>query len=101
MARYSLAVLRGLGAVTFSRAVTTTANTYIDRYGVFKSAGLDVPRFEKEGLLLEGFGIKRVTTVTLEAATETAGVATAPDGHCVGKQAGGGRHGQRGAPQEV
>jgi len=76
----SLSVLRGLGAVTFSRAATTTANTYIDRYGVFKTAGLDVPRFEKEGLLLESDGLKRVTTVTLEAATETAAAATAPDG---------------------
>lgn len=47
----SLAMRSGTGSVTFSRASTAT---YIDRYGVLKTAGIDVPRFEKEGYLNEG-----------------------------------------------
>lgn len=41
----------GNGQITFSRS---TNATYIDRYGVLKYAEVDEPRFEKEGLLIEG-----------------------------------------------
>jgi len=47
----SLSMKQGTGEVTFSR--TTTA-TYVDRYGVLQTAAIDEPRFEKEGLLIEG-----------------------------------------------
>ena len=41
----------GVGAVTFTRASTAT---YVDRYGVVQTAAVDEPRFEAEGLLMEG-----------------------------------------------
>ena len=47
----SLSMKAGVGSVTYSRATTAT---YIDRYGVLKYAGIDEPRFEKDGLLIEG-----------------------------------------------
>jgi len=47
----SLSMRSGVGSVTFAR--TTTA-TYVDRYGVLQTAPIDEPRFEKEGLLIEG-----------------------------------------------
>ena len=47
----SLAMKAGVGDVTFTRASTAT---YIDRYGVLKYSAIDEPRFEKDGLLVEG-----------------------------------------------
>ena len=47
----SLSMKAGVGSVTFSRSTTAT---YIDRYGVLKTAAVDEPRFEKDGLLIEG-----------------------------------------------
>jgi hypothetical protein len=47
----SLAMKSGVGSVTFTRA---SIATYIDRYGVLKLAGVDTPRFEKQGYLNEG-----------------------------------------------
>jgi len=47
----SLAMKSGVGSATFTRASTAT---YIDRYGVLKTAVIDEPRFEKEGYLNEG-----------------------------------------------
>ena len=47
----ALLMKAGRGSIEFSRATTAT---YIDRYGVLKYADIDEPRFEKEGLLLEG-----------------------------------------------
>lgn len=47
----SLAMKAGVGSATFTRASTAT---YIDRYGVLKTASVDEPRFEKEGYLNEG-----------------------------------------------
>ncbi|RLF66470.1 MAG: hypothetical protein DRN30_02070 [Thermoplasmata archaeon] len=47
----SINLKAGVGSVEFSRATTAT---YIDRYGVLKYADIDEPRFEREGLLLEG-----------------------------------------------
>ena len=41
----------GAGSATFNRATTAT---YIDRYGVLQYASVDEPRFEKDGLLIEG-----------------------------------------------
>ena len=41
----------GEGTATFIRASTAT---YVNRYGVLKTAGVDEPRFEKEGYLNEG-----------------------------------------------
>lgn len=46
----SLAMVHGVGDVTFQR---DTTGTYIDRYGVLQTAAIDEPRFEKEGLLIE------------------------------------------------
>ena len=48
----SLAMKAGVGSVTFTRATTAT---YIDRYGVLQTAQIDEPRFNKKGLLVEGF----------------------------------------------
>ncbi len=47
----SLAFAKGVGSVTFARA---SVATYIDRYGVVQSVAIDVPRFEVNGLLMEG-----------------------------------------------
>lgn len=47
----SLAMKSGVGSATFTRASTAT---YIDRYGVLQVAGVDTPRFEKQGYLNEG-----------------------------------------------
>jgi hypothetical protein len=46
----SLAMKSGVGSVTFTRASTAT---YIDRYGMLQVAGVDTPRFEKQGYLNE------------------------------------------------
>jgi hypothetical protein len=46
-----LKLVHGVGSPNFSRATTAT---YVDRYGVVKTAAIDEPRFEKEGLLIEG-----------------------------------------------
>jgi len=45
----NLDMICGDGSVTFTRSTT---GTYIDRYGVVKSAAINTPRFEKEGLLV-------------------------------------------------
>ncbi len=47
----NLDMICGDGTVTFTRSTTAT---YIDRYGVVQSAAINTPRFEKEGLLIEG-----------------------------------------------
>ncbi len=47
----SLAFAKGVGSLTFARA---SVATYIDRYGVLQSAAIDEPRFEANGLLIEG-----------------------------------------------
>lgn len=49
--KHSLGILIGTGTTTFTR---TTIATYVDRYGVLKTAAIDEPRFEKKGLLMEG-----------------------------------------------
>ena len=54
----SLAMKQGVGSVTFSR---DTKATYIDRYGVLQSADIDEPRFEKDGLLIEGSSTNLLT----------------------------------------
>lgn len=71
--------------LTWTRASTAT---YIDRYGVVKTAAIDTPREEKEGFLIEGAS----TNLCLHSenfsnaawtkfnATVAANVATAPDG---------------------
>lgn len=47
----SLAMDKGVGSVAFARSTT---GTYIDRYGVLQTAAINEPRFEKNGLLIEG-----------------------------------------------
>lgn len=54
----SLAMKAGVGSATFTRASTAT---YIDRYGVLKTAAIDEPRFEKEGYLNEGASTNLLT----------------------------------------
>ncbi len=41
----------GIGSLTFARS---TIGSYIDRYGVLQTAAIDEPRFEANGLLIEG-----------------------------------------------
>ena len=60
----SLSMKAGVGAVTFSRSTT---GTYIDRYGVLKTAAIDEPRFERDGLLIEGSS----TNIALYSEDET------------------------------
>ena len=45
-------------SMTFTRASTAT---YVDKSGVLKTAAINEPRFEKEGLLLEAQGTNMVT----------------------------------------
>ncbi len=47
----SLAFAKGVGSLTFARA---SVATYVDRYGVVQTAAIDEPRFEVNGLLIEG-----------------------------------------------
>lgn len=47
----SLAMDKGVGSVAFARSTT---GTYIDRYGVLRTAAINEPRFETNGLLIEG-----------------------------------------------
>lgn len=54
----SLTMKAGVGSTTFTRASTAT---YIDRYRVLKTAGIDAPRFEKGGYLNEGSSTNLVT----------------------------------------
>ena len=54
----NLAMKAGVGSATFTRASTAT---YIDRYGVLKTAAVDEPRFEKEGYLNEGASTNLLT----------------------------------------
>lgn len=54
----SLSMKAGVGSTTFTRASTAT---YIDRYGVLKTASIDEPRFEKEGYLNEGSSTNLLT----------------------------------------
>ena len=54
----SLAMKQGVGSVTFTRPSTAT---YIDRYGVLQTTSIDEPRFEKEGLLIEGSSTNLLT----------------------------------------
>jgi len=81
----SLAMKQGVGSVTFSR---TTKATYIDRYGVLQTADIDEPRFEKDGLLIEGASTNLLTyseefdndVWTKTQCTVTANDTVAPDG---------------------
>ncbi len=53
----SLAFARGLGSLTFARADSSPGGTlaaYIDRYGVLQTVAIGLPRFEANGLLIEG-----------------------------------------------
>jgi hypothetical protein len=54
----SLAMKSGVGSARFTRNSTAT---YIDRYGVLQTAAIDIPRFEKEGYLNEGYGTNLLT----------------------------------------
>jgi len=77
----SLSMRSGVGSVTFAR--TTTA-TYVDRYGVLQTAPIDEPRFEKEGLLVEGTSTNLVPNQTMSASvgapTVNLNSVTSPDG---------------------
>ncbi len=80
----SLAMKAGVGSATFTRASTAT---YIDRYGVLKTAAIDEPRFEKEGYLNEGastnlntYSEDISTSYTFVGATASANTDVAPDG---------------------
>ena len=78
----SLSMKAGAGVVTFTRSTTAT---YIDRYGVLKTAAVDEPRFEKDGLLLEGTSTNLTlysedsTNWTIVGATLTANSIVSPD----------------------
>lgn len=54
----NLPTSQGQSICTFTRASTAT---YKDRYGVLKTAVADTPRFEREGLLLEGASTNLLT----------------------------------------
>jgi uncharacterized protein YpmB len=49
--RNSLALDKGVGMINFSRA--SVAN-HLDRYGIVRASEANVPRFNKDGLLIEG-----------------------------------------------
>lgn len=49
--RNNLSIIRGSGTVDFSRASTAS---FVNIYGELKYAAQDEPRFEKQGLLIEG-----------------------------------------------
>ena len=47
----TLATSIGIGNITFSRSSNAT---YVDLYGTLQYVSVDIPRFEKDGLLIEG-----------------------------------------------
>ena len=49
--RDNLDIVSGTGSATFTRSTTAT---YVDRFGVLRSAAINEPRFEREGVLIEG-----------------------------------------------
>ncbi len=56
----SLAMDKGVGSEAF--ACTSTIRTYVDRYGVLqKNVPVNEPRFEKNGLLIEGASTNELT----------------------------------------
>ncbi len=73
----------GTGSVTFTRSTTAT---YIDRYGIVQSAAINTPRFEKEGLLIEGASTNKLTyseefdNWSKTQCTVSSNTTTAPDG---------------------
>ncbi len=81
----NLDMICGDGSVTFTRSTTAT---YIDRYGVVKSAAINIPRFEKEGLLIEGTNTNKIlyseefdnSSWTKSRCTISSTATTAPDG---------------------
>jgi len=76
----SLDMKQGVGSVAFTRGTTAT---YIDRYGVLKTAAIDEPRFEKDGLLIEGSSTNLLTYSNDGATTmvtKTLNSVTGPDG---------------------
>jgi len=81
----NLDMICGDGSVTFTRSTT---GTYIDRYGVVKSAAINAPRFEKEGLLIEGDSTNLLTyseqfdnsVWSKTRSSISANATTAPDG---------------------
>jgi len=70
-------------SLTFSRATTAT---YIDKSGVLRIAAINEPRFEKEGLLIEGQGTNLVPNSQLTSSwrvantTVTQAAVISPDG---------------------
>ena len=56
--RKNLLTSQGQSICTFARASTSTSR---DRYGVLKTAAADTPRFEREGILLEGASTNLLT----------------------------------------
>ena len=81
----SLAMKAGVGSATFTRASTAT---YIDRYGVLKTAAIDEPRFEKEGYLNEGastnlntYSEDASTSYNYSGSTNVSNTDLAPDGN--------------------
>jgi len=79
----SLAMKQGVGSVSFSRG---SIATYIDRYGVLQTASNNEPRFEKDGLLLEGASTNEIpysndwTQWNSNGVTETPNFGISPDG---------------------
>ena len=79
----SLNMKAGAGAVTFTRSTTAT---YIDRYGVMQYASIDEPRFEADGLLIEGASTNNFIHSTLSTGwsasrgTLTSSSLVSPDG---------------------
>lgn len=73
------------GTLTWTRSTTAT---YVDRYGVVKSAAIDTPREEKEGFLIEGASTNLLAyseqldnaAWTKTNATVTANAIASPDG---------------------
>lgn len=53
----NLTLKQGVGTVTFTRSTTAT---YLDRYGIIQASAIDTPRFEKEGLLIEGASTNKI-----------------------------------------
>jgi len=81
----NLAMKQGSGSVTFTRATTAT---YVDRYGVVQTAGVDEARFEKDGLLVEGASTNKLlysgdftnSAWVKETATAVESAELSPDG---------------------
>ena len=75
--RDNLDIVSGTGPATFTRSTTAT---YVDRFGQLRSAAINEPRFEREGILIEGASTNNVNVSEQTWSVETGVTVTEGNG---------------------